>query len=84
MLGHTVTVEVIPKKQWPYSDCVGIFIPESNKIQVLKQKPDQTLHNFWHEKTHAALYFMNHKMYSNEAFVDQLAGLFAQAESTRS
>jgi hypothetical protein len=82
MLGHTIRVEVIKKSEWPYPDCIGIFIPDENKIQVLKQQPAQTLHAYFHEITHCALFMMNHKLYANEQFVDQLGGLLAQLAAT--
>ena len=82
LLGHTITVDVIRKSEWPYTDCIGIFIPDENKIQVLKQQPAQTHHAYWHEVCHAALFMMNHKLYANEQFVDQLGGLLAQLAAT--
>lgn len=82
MLGQTISVEVVPKKEWQYEDAVGIFNPTDNSIKLLKVRRDQLLHALWHEKIHAALYFLNHRLYSNEAFVDGLGGLLAQAEDT--
>ncbi len=78
LMGHTITVEVISKKDWKYEDCVGRFDPETNKIQVLKQKRSMTAHSFWHEVTHAMLHTIGHRLYSNEPFVDQIGGLLAQ------
>lgn len=78
-MGHTISVEVIPRKRWTLTDCVGIFDPAKNHIAILRQpKASQTAHCFWHEATHAMLYFMGHKLYSNENFVDQIGGLLAQ------
>ena len=82
MLGHTISVQVIPKKAWQYEDAVGVFNPQENTIKVLKQRADQTHHAYWHECMHCALYFMNHKLYANEQFVDQLGGLLAQLAAT--
>jgi hypothetical protein len=78
LLGHTITVHVLPRSRWPHEDCVGLFDPASNHIYVMRQSKSQTAHSFWHEVTHAMLFYMNHKLYSNEQFVDQLGGLVAQ------
>jgi hypothetical protein len=78
LMGHTISVEVVGKKDWKYADCVGIFNPETNKIQVLKQTKSMTMHSFWHEVTHAMLHTIGHRLYSNEPFVDQIGGLLAQ------
>lgn len=78
LMGHTITVQVIPKKEWKKPDCVGEFEPATNSMIILKQSKSQTAHTFWHEVTHAMLYVMGHRYYSNEQFVDQLGGLLAQ------
>ena len=82
MLGHTIAVQVMAKKDWQYEDAVGVFNPQDNTIKLLKARQDQLTHALWHEICHAALYFMNHKLYANEQFVDQLGGLLAQLAAT--
>jgi hypothetical protein len=82
LMGHTITVNVIPRNRWTFEDCVGLFDPQANAIYVLKQSASQTMHSFWHECVHAMLFYMNHKLYSNEQFVDNMAGLIAQIQSS--
>lgn len=78
LMGHTLHVHVITKRQWSMTDCVAYFDPNANSIYVMRQGKSQVLHAFWHEVTHAMLYFMGHKLYSNEQFVDQIGGFLAQ------
>lgn len=78
LMGHTITVTVIPRNRWTFTDCVGFFDPTNNTISLMKQDRSILLHTCWHEITHAILHAMNHKLYSNEAFVDQMGGLIAQ------
>jgi hypothetical protein len=82
ILGHTITVTVLPAKKWPHGECVGLWDPQTNCIFVLKQSPSQIRHTFWHEATHAMLFYMGHKLYSNEQFVDGCAGILAQIMDT--
>ena len=78
LMGHTITVTVIPRKLWTFEDCVGLFDPATNSIYVLRQSKSQTAHSFWHEATHAMLFYLNHKLYGNEQFVDNIGGMIAQ------
>lgn len=94
LFGHTLTVEVVPKSRWMErvaeitqqedggAECVGLFDPMSNAIYLLKQSPSQLRHSLWHEITHAILYYLNHKLYSNEQFVDTVAGCIGQVIET--
>lgn len=92
IFAHTITVEVVPKSRWKSvvadvteqedDDCVGLFSSERNAIYVLKQSKSQTMHSLWHEITHAILYYLNHKLYSNEQFVDTVAGCICQVMET--
>lgn len=78
LMGHTITVEIISKKDWPHGECVGLFEPEKNRISILRQSRTTNAHTFWHEASHAMLNVMGHRLYSNEQFVDTLGGLIAQ------
>jgi hypothetical protein len=90
LFAHTVTVSFISKRLWPAvckeafeddkdaEDCVGFFSPTSNSIFLLRQPKSQLSHSLWHEITHAVLYYLNHKLYSNEQFVDTVAGCISQ------
>lgn len=40
---------------------------------------DELLHTFWHEIVHAILYEMDHRLYSNERFVDEFSLLLTRA-----
>ena len=40
------------------------------------------LHTFYHELMHAVLYYMNSPLWTDEVFVDNSSGLFAQAMDT--
>lgn len=42
-------------------------------------KRDERDDTFWHELTHAILYEMGHKLYSNEKFVSQFASHLTKA-----
>lgn len=81
MLGHRITVEVIPLDQWQNGDeAVGLWIPTQHVIHIRGDLPDSLqYHTLLHEMLHAALDMMNHKLARNEEFVDQLAGLLSQA-----
>lgn len=79
LLAHTITVEVVPKAKWKMEDAVGYWVPGENRIVLLRQPRTQLAHTYLHEVTHAVLDAMNHKLSRNEPFVDQFAGLLAQA-----
>ena len=94
LFGHTIKVAVISKTNWgPLIDgitkeegcsetCVGLFDPATNAIYLVRQPRSQLSHSLWHETTHAILYYLNHKLYSNEQFVDTVAGCIAQVIET--
>jgi hypothetical protein len=79
LMGHTVTVEVIPPIRWKNKGCVGMFFPDEMRIIVRKGTPTTTEHSFMHELAHAILYCMNSDLYDDEVFVDTFAGLAHQA-----
>jgi hypothetical protein len=79
LMGHTVTVEVVPPIKWKIKNCVGLFNPSDMTILVRKGKKSTTEHSFMHELTHAVLYCMNNDLYDDEVFVDTFAGLAHQA-----
>lgn len=79
LLNHRITVQVIPKSQWPYEQELGWWDPSKNQILLMRQPRSQLRHVFWHEVSHAVLDLMGHsKLSGNEAFVDQMGGLLAQ------
>jgi len=89
LLGHTITVRVIGKKEWDaltddydIVNAVGCWRVEDHAIVLLRQPKSQLLHTFTHELTHAILDMMNDKLSHNEKWVDQFGGLLAQALDT--
>jgi hypothetical protein len=62
---------------------VGFFDPQHNKIVIKRMRPASLMHHtFWHEVIHVALNAINHKLYSDEVFVDNMGGVFAQIIAT--
>lgn len=88
LLSHDIEV-VIDNEYCHNNQCMGRFIPWENKIIIAdkyktakswrKYKDSIVEHTFYHELTHCILYYMNHELWDNESFVDQFAGLLAQA-----
>src|SRR6185312_11163285 len=82
LLGHTWTVvlhdgyAIAPDGD----ECKGYCDFERQEIHLNATMPESLLwHTFFHELTHAVLYYMGTKLCANEAFVDMVAGLYAQA-----
>lgn len=87
ILNHTIEV-VIDNEYCVEAECMGQFQVDENRIVLAdkyktkngwkKYKPEIVEHTFYHELTHCILYYMNHKLWDNEKFVDQFSGLLAQ------
>lgn len=82
VVGHTVKVHVILPGQWKHPDCVAFFDPEKSAIYLKRRSASLTRQAFWHEAVHAALSAINHPLYEDEVFVDNLGGLLAQIIET--
>ena len=83
LLGHHIQIHAIPESEWEHGPgVVGVWLPSKNRIELLQQGESAMLHALCHEWTHAILGMMNHRLYSNEAFVDQFGGMLAQMLST--
>jgi hypothetical protein len=85
LLGHTIAVNVIPESEWIKTkdeDDVGEWYARDLKIDLLDQPSSPLMHAFAHELTHAILEMMNHPIGKDEVFVDNFAGLLAQALAT--
>lgn len=90
IMAHTITVRVVKKKDWEaltdkyeeLEDSVAWWIAADNLIVILKQSHTQMLHSFYHELSHAVLYYMNSPLTHDENFVDQMGGLLAQVMDT--
>lgn len=89
LLGHTITVRIVSKRDWEaiseendLEDAVACWCPELNLILICRTSRTQMLHAMYHEMTHAVLDMMNDRLSYNEQFVDNFAGLLAQAMDT--
>jgi len=89
-MGHTIKVHIMSRRDWDalaekyddMEDSCGFFVADDNLIVLMRQPRSKLLHTFHHELTHAILFYMNNKLWRNEAFVDQFAGLLSQALET--
>jgi hypothetical protein len=89
LLGHTLTVKVCSKREWEHygtlydlSDADAYWSPSDQLILLQRLRRSRQLHDFCHETLHAMLDMMGSPMSNDEAFVDLLAGLFAQMLET--
>lgn len=90
IMGHRIQVHIVSLGDWEslaekYDDMAetcGYWVPDKNLIVLLRQPKSKLLHTYLHELTHAILYYMNDKLWRNEKFVDQFAGLLEQALET--
>jgi hypothetical protein len=90
LMGHTIKVHIVSLRDWEalaeqydeMDDCCGFWVPDSNLIVLLRQPKSKLMHTYLHEVTHAVLFYMNNKLWRNEQFVDQFAGLLSQALET--
>jgi len=83
LMGHKITVKVIPKARWRRKSCVGVWIPDKLRIELLDDGEASVVqHTFCHELTHAMLDMISHELSRDEQFVDQLGALLQQALTT--
>jgi hypothetical protein len=83
LLGLTYTVEVVKRADWDDFETVGLFTPRNRHIRLLEADQPGLEHAFYHELCHAILNAMGkEELYTDEAFVDLLAGLIHQALQT--
>lgn len=92
ILNHTIDV-VFDNEYCSKNDCFGQYLYKENKIILAdkyktkrgwrKYKPEIIAHVFHHELVHCILYYMNHKLWDDEKFVDQFSGLLAQIEQSK-
>jgi Zn-dependent peptidase ImmA (M78 family) len=83
LLGHTITVRLVPEAEWKHDDCVGLYEAHRHRI-LIRDSISESLqhHTFYHELTHAILGTMGHQLNGDEVFVDMFSGLLHQAVST--
>lgn len=91
LLGHIYAVKILSARAWEalceqtddlHEDEVGVVYPEENLIVLKRQAYSQMYHTFFHELFHAVLYSSGIPFPHDEQYVDQVAGLLAQAIST--
>lgn len=91
LLGHTITVRIVSKRDWEAladmedwieEDDQAAWFDEDHVILIKRGSRSAMFHRFTHELTHAILDMMNHDLSYNEQFVDNFAGLLAQAMDT--
>jgi hypothetical protein len=84
ILGHTITVEIIPLDEWEHSDCTAYYAPERDKIYVRAHHTESLMkHAFWHEVMHAMFNLLNRDtLYKREVLVDNLGAVLAQILDT--
>jgi hypothetical protein len=78
LMGHTISVVVLRSKDWEHGDCVGLFEPDKKRISILRQSKTGDMHTFFHEATHAMMWVLGHRLYTDEQFSDSVGGLLAQ------
>jgi hypothetical protein len=81
LFGDAVKVEIIPLAEWQHGDdVVGLWTPFTSTISIRGDLRGKALEQtFFHEKIHAILDGMGHKLARNESFVDQFASLLHQS-----
>lgn len=82
---YTVKVKRIASEKWTHGDdgCVGYFDPQNTTIYIREQATEAlTRQVFWHEVMHVALYAVNHELYKDEVFVDNMGALLTQIMET--
>jgi hypothetical protein len=81
--GTEWAVRILPRTEWKDGeDCVGITDFPNHEIRLLRGKRDAMEHVLLHEVMHVILAAMGSKLSTNEAFVDQSAGLLHQVLTT--
>jgi hypothetical protein len=85
LTGHTIKVRVVPPSKWRHGkDCIGIWLPEHYRIDILSTvKGSHRQQTFCHEAIHAILDIAGHEDLSRqEALVDRLGHLLQQMLTT--
>ncbi len=85
LAGHTIIVRVVPPSKWRHGkDCVGIWLPELYRIDILSTAKGSNRQQIWaHEAVHAMLDIAGHEDLSrDEALVDRLGHLLQQMLTT--
>lgn len=81
LMGHALSVKIVPAKNWSDDDAMGFFNSQNMTISVIAGLDAQrTQQIFCHELVHAILHCMGEeKLNCNEKFVDVFGSLLHQA-----
>lgn len=82
LAAHKIDVVNVPRKKWKHGvDCVGIWLPDQYRIEILSSlRGTNRQQVFVHEMLHAVFDIAGFEELSrNEAIIDSLAHLLAQA-----
>jgi len=85
LAGHTITVVNVPVRKWKHGkDCVGMWLPSENRIELLTTlKGTHRQQVFMHEATHAILDTAGYyELSEDEPLVDRLSHLLQQMLTT--
>jgi hypothetical protein len=85
LAGHTIEVRVVPPRKWKHGkSCVGIWIPEHYRIEIVSSVRGSNRQQVWcHEAIHAMLDISGlDDLNSDESKVDLLGHLLQQMLTT--
>jgi len=85
LAGHTIKVMVVPPRKWKHGkNCVGIWLPDEYRIEILSTCRGTNRQQVWaHEAIHALLDIAGHDDLSrDEQLVDRLGHLLQQMLTT--
>lgn len=85
LAGHRIEVATITPRKWKHGkDCVGIWMPDKYRIEILSTCKGSHRQQVWaHEAIHAMLDIAGHDDLSrDEKFVDRLGHLLQQMLTT--
>jgi hypothetical protein len=85
LAGHTIQVVNVPVRKWKHGkDCVGMWLPSENRIELLTTlKGTHRQQVFLHEATHAILDTAGYyELSEDEPLVDRLSHLLQQMLTT--
>jgi hypothetical protein len=81
LAGHTIEVRIVTPKKWRHGkDCVGIWLPDQYRIEIVSSVRGSNRQQTWcHEAIHALLDIAGHDDLSrDEQLVDRLGHLLQQ------